>query len=436
MFGKPINNIIMRAKDILLSSLLVVFLLNSVIANEEVTTAECGKSLTCYKQPNDATCTSSDTCNVLVMWKHNKNANTIDVILATKADNAYIGWAQNENLTLSNAMAGGKGVVCYFMGSKVKLESFHTTNNEPPSLKPLPTVYNLNNAYKTSKNSVICKFDRKVTVETTSQSLMYDLTDGLHQMYAFGSLNDAGIAIHYHGLKGGDAYITSEKVDLTPPEMVEEVGTDECGKSLTCYKQPNDATCTSSDTCNVLVTWKHNKNANTIDVTLATKADNAYISWAQTNPLNPTAKMAGAKGVVCYFDGSTVKLESFQTTKNTRPTLQATPTGYTLNGAHKTNKNSIICKFTRIVTVPSGSENLMYDVTNGLYQLYAHGGFKDDLIEYHGLNGAAFSTDEKVDLTSPEKTVQVRTFLLYLLNDKNIISKHFNFQFIFQILTG
>ncbi|XP_066922681.1 uncharacterized protein [Clytia hemisphaerica] len=374
-------------------------------AEAEVTTDECGKSLTCYKQPNDATCTSSDTCNVLVTWKHNKNANTIDVTLATKADNAYISWAQTNPLNPTAKMAGAKGVVCYFDGSTVKLESFQTTKNTRPTLQATPTGYNLNGAHKTNKNSIICKFTRIVTVPSGSENLMYDITDELYQLYAHGGFKDD--LIEYHGLNGA-AFSTDEKVDLTSPEKSAEaeVTTDECGKSLTCYKQPNDATCTSSDTCNVLVMWKHDKSANTIDVTLATKADNAYISWAQTDPLNPTAKMTGAKGVVCYFDGSTVKLESFQTTKNTRPTLQATPTGYTLNGAHKTNKNSIICKLTRIVTVPSGSENLMYDITDGLYQLYAHGGFKDDLIEYHGLNGAAFSTDEKVDLTSPEKSVE------------------------------
>ena len=86
--------------------------------------------------------------------------------------------------------------------------------------------------------------------------------------------------------------------------------------------------------------------------------------------------------------------------------MQATPNGYTINGAHKTSNNSIICKFTRSVAVPSGSENLMYDVTDGLHQLYAYGGFKDNAIQYHGLDGAAFFTKEKVDLTSPEKTVE------------------------------
>ena len=50
---------------------------------------------------------------------------------------------------------------------------------------------------------------------------MYDVTDGLYQMYAFGSLNDDGTALKYHGLDGGNAFITSEKVDLTPAETVE-----------------------------------------------------------------------------------------------------------------------------------------------------------------------------------------------------------------------
>ena len=38
------------------------------------------------------------------MWKHDKNANTIDVTLATKADNAYIGWAQDDQLDAQNQM--------------------------------------------------------------------------------------------------------------------------------------------------------------------------------------------------------------------------------------------------------------------------------------------------------------------------------------------
>ena len=59
------------------------------------------------------------------------------------------------------------------------------------------------------------------------------------------------------------------------------------------------------------------------------------------------------------------------------------------------------------MTVPSGSENVMYDVTDGLYQLYAHGGFKNGAIEYHNTAGEAYITNEKVDLTSPDKTLIV-----------------------------
>ena len=123
----------------------------------------------------------------------------------------------------------------------------------------------------------------------------------------------------------------------------------------------------------------------------------------------------GAKGVVCHFDGSSVQLKSFHTTKNTRPTLQQLADGYNLNDAYKTSQNSIVCKFNRSVTVPSGSENFMYDVTDGLHQLYAYGGFANDVIEYHGINGAAYITTGKVDLSNPVAEIVV-SFLSFFLN--------------------
>ena len=55
-------------------------------------TEECGKSQTCEKTPTD--CKSSDTCEALVMYKHNVVHGTLDVILATSSFE-YLGWAQN-----------------------------------------------------------------------------------------------------------------------------------------------------------------------------------------------------------------------------------------------------------------------------------------------------------------------------------------------------
>ena len=58
-----------------------------------MTTEECGKSYTCEKYPID--CTSSETCETLIMYKNNVVHGTLDVILATNKVHEYLGWAQN-----------------------------------------------------------------------------------------------------------------------------------------------------------------------------------------------------------------------------------------------------------------------------------------------------------------------------------------------------
>lgn len=101
----------------------------------------------------------------------------------------------------------------------------------------------------------------------------------------------------------------------------------------------------------------------------------------------------GAKGIVCYYDGTTVQLKSFATSSDTRPELKQLPNGYNLKIAYKTDKDSVVCKFTRTATVPAGSENLMYDLYSPLYTLKAYGPYKkaDKEIGFH-YSRTAFST--------------------------------------------
>ena len=107
----------------------------------------------------------------------------------------------------------------------------------------------------------------------------------------------------------------------------------------------------------------------------------------------------GAKGVICLNDGTSVGLFSFATTENGRPTLQSLAKGYKLTEAYLTGKNSVVCKFTQTVNVPSGNENLMHSLAGPLHMLYASGKFvvNTGSIGYHGDN--AHITTEKVDLT-------------------------------------
>ena len=79
--------------------------------------------------------------------------------------------------------------------------------------------------------------------------------------------------------------------------------------------------------------------------------------------------------------------------------------GYTLNKAYLTESNGVVCEFSRTVTVSSGDENLMHDLSSQLYVLYSHGSYSSGVIQYHGPSDAeAFITNSKVDiLASLEK---------------------------------
>ena len=105
----------------------------------------------------------------------------------------------------------------------------------------------------------------------------------------------------------------------------------------------------------------------------------------------------GAKGVVCFYDGTTVQLKSFQTDGDGQPDLQQLPNGYTLSKAYRTANGSTVCEFKRTITVPSGSENLMYDFTNPLHIVKAFGEYDNikNQIKYHreGKANALISTE-------------------------------------------
>ena len=105
----------------------------------------------------------------------------------------------------------------------------------------------------------------------------------------------------------------------------------------------------------------------------------------------------GAKGVVCYYDGTTVQLKSFANERDGQPILKPLPKGYTLEKAYKTENDSVICKFSRSITVPTESEKLMYDLNSPLYTLKAYGVYNagKKQIEYHRNDGGHASISSK-----------------------------------------
>ena len=65
--------------------------------------------------------------------------------------------------------------------------------------------------------------------------------------------------------------------------------------------------------------------------------------------------------------------------------------------SYTTQSSAVVCEFTRSVTVPSGSENLMHDLTDPVYVLYAAGSTSNGVISYHMTN--RFITADTIDLS-------------------------------------
>ena len=95
--------------------------------------------------------------------------------------------------------------------------------------------------------------------------------------------------------------------------------------------------------------------------------------------------------------------------------MQNLTDGYTLKKAYRTSKDSVVCEFTRTINVPTGSENLMYDATDGLHMLKAWSTYDDaaSKISYHGLNGGeAIISQNLIDLTPSNSVSWFRTHLV------------------------
>ena len=58
----------------------------------------------------------------------------------------------------------------------------------------------------------------------------------------------------------------------------QDVITDDCGSTFSCYKSPS--TCTSSQDCKILVKFKYENNK--IHIVATTNITDGYVGWAQS----------------------------------------------------------------------------------------------------------------------------------------------------------
>ena len=126
-----------------------------------------------------------------------------------------------------------------------------------------------------------------------------------------------------------------------------------------------------------------------------------------------------------------VMLKSFQTSQNERPTLVPLSNGYTLSSGYTTASGAVVCEFDRSVTVPSGSEALMHDLTDPVNVLYATGSVTNGQIDYHA--GQTHITPEKIAFVPSVKVWIFRfsVFVVYICYVLFVVYKQLQFLLVF-----
>lgn len=165
------------------------------------------------------------------------------------------------------------------------------------------------------------------------------------------------------------------------------IDTSGCGKFNGCFRVPSG--CSSSTTCNILISYKYNKSINAIDVAISSK--NAWLAFG----LSEKGKMDTASGEVCLKDSSTPKLKAFS---NTRYSANFKVSTLGLHSIKNSLMNgAVICRYSRPLTPAAGSS--MKDMEQKWFITAAYGDtVTSSEPSKHEKSG--FSSNSKVNFTT------------------------------------
>ena len=119
------------------------------------------------------------------------------------------------------------------------------------------------------------------------------------------------------------------------------------------------------------------------------------------------------KGVICIKDNNNiVKVQSYMATGDARPQMKDLVTGTNATNTTYMN-NKLYCSYRRKLTVPSGSENYMLDLSTNSYPMWATGpNLSPGLIDMH-------------DRRSLNPELRDRRFIFQVINKIGLLYKSF-----------
>ncbi|XP_065649311.1 uncharacterized protein LOC100213924 isoform X2 [Hydra vulgaris] len=377
-----------------MSYIIIFTLIYSMALSEEtsmITTEDCYKTADCFLLPEY--CTNSDNCDVLVKYNFDSISKVIFITLSTNGK--WVGFAQTNNLNMTQKMQNIKGEICFNNNTVATLVNFHALRNTRPKFSAVVSGVNAKEMYILPSGSVVCKYSRSLFASISSEEYMLSLNETVDVVYAHGTRLGGDGYPSYHGKMNHSYY--SEKVDMKKIRSRSEslITTEDCYKTADCFLLPEY--CTNSDNCDVLVKYNFDSVKSMFSITLAT--NKIWVGFAQTYNLNMTQKMQNIKGEICFNNNSIASIANFHGLRNTKPNFFSLLNGIDVKEMYVLPSGSVVCKYSRSLLAPVGSEEYMFSLDQPVNVVYAYGMQlrNDGYPSYHGPKNHSYYS-EKVDM--------------------------------------
>lgn len=277
----------------------------------EITKNGCGSQKGCYFEPTD--CTNSSNCEFLVTYETKGENVTFE--MSGKHGYVSIGFNSKQKMDQTDSITCSTS-----SNNAVEIRHYHLDYNQPirTDLENSTDIIRDMGAYE--NGTVTCKFVRKIS---PTDPRMKILTKSWFFVFAWGKVSNTG-ALSYHR---ENATFSSELVNVTQPAVLKngrktappptpegelEFLTSQCGQTKSCYSELTD--CTSSSTCDYLVTFEPCEDKNDVKFELSAKTGWVAIGF------NKESKMDGTDTIICSrLNDDTVATEHYSLTGHDNP---------------------------------------------------------------------------------------------------------------------
>nr|XP_058952014.1 putative ferric-chelate reductase 1 [Pocillopora verrucosa] len=359
----------------------------------EITKNGCGSQKGCYSEPTD--CTDSSNCEFLVTYETKGENVTFE--MSGKHGYVSIGFNSKQKMDQTDSITCSTS-----SNNAVEIRHYHLDYNQPirTDLENSTDIIRDMGVYE--NGTVTCKFVRKIS---PTDPRMKNLTKSWFFVFAWGKVSNTG-ALSYHR---ENATFSLELVNVTQPAVLKngrktapaptpegelEFLTSQCGQTKSCYSEPTD--CTSSSTCDYLVTFEPCEDKNDVKFELSAKTGWVAIGF------NKESKMDGTDTIICSrLNDDTVATEHYSLTGHDNPVqTKPTPAGLmVISGAYE--DGVIKCRFSRNKTA-----NGMLGLDQEVFLIYARGDVNGGILIRHTHRSPSTS---KVDVCKLNTALESKT---------------------------